>query len=250
MSGPIFRFSRTYSLLQDEGYLIYSSLTYGLTQIRNGVITDKGSIYAALFNTGIGIERLQKIVYIIDYMFENELRAPDEKQIRKFGHELDEDDLIVKIISFLSNFNNGTRYYNFNNLKLQKGSNPIREWCEILFYAGTKNISKKKMESIMKMSSELGLKLSEVAISVRRGSDEYTLSHEEMLSATQIQTEASKYVVKSILEFLSEYRSLLSRMCHKAYFLGVHEPVIPQMQEFLDWVAPEPEFCLRKKKWP
>ena len=102
----------------------------------------------------------------------------------------------------------------------------------------------------MKMSSELGLKLSEVAISVRRGSDEYTLSHEEMLSATQIQTEASKYVVKSILEFLSEYRSLLSRMCHKAYFLGVHEPVIPQMQEFLDWVAPEPEFCLRKKKWP
>lgn len=271
MSNHEFTFSKTYSLLQDEGFLFHSCLTHGLTQMRNGAITDKGAIYSALFNTGIGLERLQKVVYIIDYMLTNNQRPPGQEDLRKLGHDIEtlndrvkeisiryklengffiDTDLRRKIIKFLSEFSKQTRYYNFNNLAAEIGSNPIAEWCDILLFAAQKHLSSRKLEKIIDQNAALGSALSEIGIFIRRGSGNHTLSPAELLVMNQIQREASKYTVMSILELLHDYRSLLSEMCRKVYFLKEDSPAIPQMQEFLDWAIPDPEFCLRKLRWP
>ena len=69
-------FPPSYLLLQQEGYLISSSLTTGLTELRAAHVHNKGAFYTALFNLSVGFERLLKAIVIIDHMLDNGLAVP------------------------------------------------------------------------------------------------------------------------------------------------------------------------------
>lgn len=48
----------------------------------------KGEYYRAFFELSVGLERLSKLILVVEFSLLNEGAMPDEKHIRKFGHEL------------------------------------------------------------------------------------------------------------------------------------------------------------------
>src|SRR5688572_29684559 len=81
-------FSTTFLLLQQEGYLIRSTLLSGLHHLRSARLDTKGHFYTAFFQLSTGLERLMKATFIIDFMRENQLATPTNRQLRDFGHVL------------------------------------------------------------------------------------------------------------------------------------------------------------------
>lgn len=48
----------------------------------------KGEYYRAFFELSVGLERLSKLILVVEFSLLNEGAMPDEKHIRKFGHQL------------------------------------------------------------------------------------------------------------------------------------------------------------------
>ncbi len=81
-------FPPSFLLLQQEGHLISSCLTNGLTELRAANVHNKGAFYSALFNLSVGIERLLKAIVIIEHMLNNNLSVPNKRQLKRYGHNI------------------------------------------------------------------------------------------------------------------------------------------------------------------
>jgi len=150
------QFPASFTLLQQEGYLISSCLTTGLTELRSANVHNKGVFYAALFNLSIGIERLLKATIIIDHMLKNNLSVPTRKQLKNYGHDILElysscvvisqeefskippldtiEEQSHEILCLLNDFAQTTRYHNLDALSSAgSGKDPLLHWNEILF---------------------------------------------------------------------------------------------------------------------
>jgi hypothetical protein len=117
----------------------------------------KSGIYTqAFFSLSIGMERAGKLAFVLDYCFENNGTFPSNAELRtRFGHDIRKliekaDEISQRrrpgdqyercprspitegIIDTLTDFANGTRYYNLDLLNKNKSSltDPIRQWYE------------------------------------------------------------------------------------------------------------------------
>ena len=88
MIQPVPSFSPSFLLLQQEGHLISSCFTTGLTKLRTAHVHNKGASYSALLNLSVGTERMLKAAIIIDHMLKNSLAVPTRKQLQSYGHDL------------------------------------------------------------------------------------------------------------------------------------------------------------------
>lgn len=70
-----------------EALLASASLRSGLTALNKCKYHDKGSFYNA-FQLSIGLERFFKIIYVVQYMIENDLNKPTYSHLRKLGHDI------------------------------------------------------------------------------------------------------------------------------------------------------------------
>ncbi|EGT0279274.1 hypothetical protein I4K63_004606, partial [Escherichia coli] len=71
-----------------EALLASASLRSGLTALNKCKYHDKGSFYNAFFQLSIGLERFFKIIYVVQYMIENDLNKPTYSHLRKLGHDI------------------------------------------------------------------------------------------------------------------------------------------------------------------
>jgi hypothetical protein len=137
-------FPYSFDLLQQEGHLIHSCLTYGLTALRHSRVDQKGQFYTAFFQLSIGLERLMKTNLVIAHMARHKFASPTKKELQSFGHDLlslfeackqikipstsSQLDVISpgtiahEIVSFLGEFAKSTRYFNLDGL-----AHPIRQ---------------------------------------------------------------------------------------------------------------------------
>src|SRR5882672_8116882 len=145
---------RLFVLLQQEGYLFRSCLTTGLTALRKADLNDPGLYYTAFFQISIGLERLLKSIIIIEHIAAHG-SAPNEKQLRRHGHDLlglvreasreqtpaadmirevlEPGSINALLISFLSRFALNSRYFNLNALVgARQTKDPIAEWNQVV----------------------------------------------------------------------------------------------------------------------
>lgn len=134
----MFSAPRLYKFLEHEAQLTQSILTSGLQEIANAELTDyrKGRFYGGAFQLSMGLERLMKLIVILDHMLKNEYKPPSEKYLRiEIGHNLEklykriknlsiehreeafcEESHEYETLKVLSDFAMGARYYNLNKL--------------------------------------------------------------------------------------------------------------------------------------
>jgi len=81
-------FPRSFLLLQQEAFLIRTSLAQGLTLLGSANIGEKGKYYGAFFGLSIGIERLLKVILILDHMATHGANPPERSAVRAYGHDI------------------------------------------------------------------------------------------------------------------------------------------------------------------
>lgn len=87
--------------LQRESALVHRLIGSGATALGQANYTDKkGEYYTAFFGLSVRLERLAKLVLVVDHAIANQGQMPDQKVVRRFGHKItdliDEADKVAK----------------------------------------------------------------------------------------------------------------------------------------------------------
>lgn len=266
-------FPQSFVLLQQEGHLIQSCLTNGLTELRAAHVHNKGAFYSSLFNLSIGMERLLKSAVIIDHMLRNNMQAPTVKQLKGYGHNIIElfgacsniaedrsfrfpnlsgfDEIDKSMISLLSDFALIARYHNLDSLSSpQSRRDPLHQWSDIMLSILEKDVKKSQRDKVLAKAEIVANAIDDITITVMHGLDKMPLTTEQALSLPGLHDLAVKYAVFRLVTIIAAIRGFITDICHLAYGLGVHVPPFPQMQEFLSWAWDDRQYAMRKKKWP
>ena len=266
-------FPPSFLLLEQEGFLIRSCLGSGLPDLRAAHVHNKGAFYSSLFNLSIGIERLLKALVIIEHIATNNLDVPTKKQLKSYGHNIEElydhcvkiadargvavparnslNPIQKEIISLLSDFAQTTRYHNLDALNPSHvGRDPLDHWGQIVTAILENDVPKSQKEKILSQSSLVASAIDDNTITIMHGLDKTPLSTEEALALPGLHDQAAKYAVLHVVKILAPLRELTSELSHLAYTLDTPEPVFPQMQEFIEWLWDDRQYVLRKKRWP
>jgi hypothetical protein len=142
--------------LARECKLVRQLLGSGVTALGKANYADgKGNYYLGFFGVSVGLERLAKLILVAEYSIKNTGSLPDEKVIRKFGHNIKAllnevgrvekanslsieykkpaDSISESVIECLDSFADAQkgRYANFASLgdpDLKDQFEPIRRW--------------------------------------------------------------------------------------------------------------------------
>lgn len=265
-------FPPSFLLLQQEGYLISSSLTNGLTELRSAHVHNKGAFYTSLFNLSVGFERLLKAIVIIDHMLNNQLTVPTKRQLQARGHNIadlyDEcerigasrssvipartqfDPIEGELLQLLSDFARTTRYHNLDALSASNTSlDPLAKLNQILFAILANDVPKRQKDKILNEGNIIATQIDDFTFTLMHGLDQRPLTTSEALSLPSLYEQAARFAVLRLVKLLSPIRDLLGTLSHESYGLGP-VPAFPQMQEFLEWLWDDRQYVLRKKKWP
>ncbi|MEI7939867.1 MAG: hypothetical protein WCK27_24545 [Verrucomicrobiota bacterium] len=259
--GDPFMFPNTFILLQNEGFLMQGCLKASLAGILAGTNAQPGPLYAAFFNYAIGMERLLKILLLLD-KWHCEHKFPTNDELRTKGHKLQHlhsdvlplfqkygvpwelsygpDKINTDLLSFLSDFANGSRYYNLNALAdgtAQAAKNPIYRWQRLFYetykqdYPNPEPIKSKPdmPEDAMSMSQLTG--------------------HHIIIAATRPHL---CWRMVQLLVPLKELLIALREQVHKddlARAGSDADPSVPYMEEFLQFVCSHKE-ALNSEAWP
>ncbi|WP_421298117.1 hypothetical protein [Aeromonas veronii] len=263
----------SYLLLEQEGYLISSCLGSGLTALRSAHVHNKGGFYSSLFNLSIGLERLLKAIVIIEHITANSLSMPSKKQLKNYGHNIEElydqcvkiagargmefpernalDPIKKEIICLLSDFAQTTRYHNLDALTSSNvGIDPLEHWGQIVTAILEKNVPKAQKNKILGSSNLIASAIDDITITIMHGLDKKPISTKDALALPGLHDQAVKYAVLHVVQILIPLKKLTSELSHLAYKLNTPEPVFPQMHEFLEWLWDERQYVMRKKRWP
>ena len=266
------RFPPSFLLLQQEGYLISSSLSMGLTELRAAHVHNKGAFYTALLNLSVGFERLLKAIVIIDHMLDNGLAVPTKKQLQARGHNIadlyDEcksiggkhqspiphraqlDAIDQELLQLLSDFARVTRYHNLDALSSsQSGTDPLAQWGKIIIDILGHDVPPKQKDKILDQADIVATAIGDMTMTLMHGLDQSPLTTTQALSLPGLHDQAARFAVLRLVKILSPIRDLLAAVSRKAYGLGP-VPAFPQMHEFLEWLWDDRQYVLRKKKWP
>jgi hypothetical protein len=267
------KFPPSFLLLQQEGFLISSCLSTGLTELRNAYIHNKGAFYTALFNLSIGFERLFKVIVIIDHMLSNSLSVPNKKQLQAYGHNIIDlydtceaignkrqstipcrtslDAIHQDLLQFFNNFARTTRYHNLDALSAsQNGLDPLSHWERIILAILDSDVPQKQQDKVLARANMVANSIDGVTFTLMHGLDQSPLTTVEALALPGLHNQAARFAVLRVINLLSPIRDLLGVLGHEAYGFNTPVPPFPQMQEFFQWLCNDRQYVLRKKKWP
>ncbi|MFP2406705.1 hypothetical protein ACLEVB_04720 [Enterobacter ludwigii] len=258
-----------------ESYLTGSSICGGLTALRKCTPHDKGGFYSCFFQLSIGIERLFKIVFILNHMNENDLNKPDFATLKKFSHNIYElhkhcssyglnhlpnfewqlnwqQDLILKM---LSEFAESSRYFNLNKIVKSKkeSTDPLVLWNEILnscFRKHITDIRKTKLENDLNLWAE---KNNAYGYTWNKGLHGYILSQIDEYILTWKVNNVSSYIAYEIIDMLQPFYHLISTLKDNIDNIelskGIKEPLVPYIHEILVFLLVPKKIALSRKKW-
>ncbi|MWV17580.1 hypothetical protein F3I16_16175 [Pseudomonas sp. L-22-4S-12] len=272
------RFSRTFSLLQQEGHLARTSLLSGIDLLLKANLDEKniGKFYAAFFQLTIGMERILKLVITTNYLLENSYTPPSDKLLRKYGHHIKEayiraldihnkwaveklspplsgsiDDLIL---DFLQEFAGHARYYNLSELSNSTPDpGPLGKWYSICCEAADLDIGitrlNKCAEQTMYQMDQLGI----AGYSPTLDFDGHPMTWFDYAWRLHKIKMIAPHMVWRLIQFIEPLYDTLRSITYEA---GSYEErnnislqVIPHMYEFFVFALASKSDTLRRKSW-
>jgi hypothetical protein len=271
-------FSPVFFLLQQECYLTDSCLTTGLTALRNAHVGDKGRFYSAFFNLGTGLERLMKLVVVLDHMTHNQLKAPSIKEMRNtYGHDLltlyasvgkiaststptpftplVPSSTGYRILQLLSEFSEGTRYANLNQLSGSSiGTDPLAKWNQILLRIVETEVSKRQRAKVHMQSAQIAEVLKDSSLVIAHDLEGRAMSLENIFTEPRLQELAARSAVWHLVQLIAAIREVVVAVGDNATVVSQAKTMkvmnIPMMSEFLTFAWLNKAWVMKKKRWP
>ena len=275
MAGDI---APSFVLLSQEGYLIRSLLTGGLNALVASDPSEKGLYYSGFFQLSIGIERLLKVVLIVDHMRENSLTAPTAQELKGYGHDLvklfndacamatgdaatEAQDVArdpegVRILTFLSRFAKQTRYHNLNELTAQTTlSDPLADWQSILNDIYVLNVDAKRAVQKQEQARSLAEAIEEHVGVFGHDLTQQPLTLQSAIAQPFKNREATAFAIWHIYRLLRALKNVLRGVTDEAHIvdhrIGGGIAHIPFLHEFLDFLRiDDRKVVLKKRRWP
>jgi hypothetical protein len=254
-------FPDTFTLLQNEGYLMQGCLKASLSGILAGTNAQPGPLYAAFFNYATGMERLLKILLLLD-KWHREGQFLTNEELKAKGHKLQNlhqdvlplfqqygvtweasygpDKINAELLSFLSDFANGSRYYNLNALAdgtAQAEKNPIYRWQRLFYQSYQQDYPNPEPIKSKPDMPEDAMSMSQLS------------GHHIIIAATRPNL---CWRMVQLLVPLKELLIVLREQVHKKDLAkGRPHPSqsVPYMEDFLEFVCSDKE-ALRSEGWP
>jgi hypothetical protein len=260
--------------LQQELLLAEEALAIGLTALRNGTLTNRGALYVGFFELSIALERILKVILIIDFMHSHRLAYPDSKLVTKYGHNLvrlynavrrlgggeilaplAEGSVSTLILRFLSRFAKSSRYYNLDALtESATGSDPLEEWHEILRMVIERDVPATEREKVRTAAEATAALAAGRVIAIVHDLSKRQLDEGELFLISALEHAAAPYVALRVFEIIGPTRALLAQLGHRAYLdvsaSGDGRLHIPYTPDFMRFATADRKTILRKKRWP
>lgn len=233
-------------------------------------------MYGAFFNLSIGMERLLKCVYLIDYFIENQSTFPSEKELKILGHDISRlydvvrgicqrrgiasdfaavsDPLNLRILAFLSNFASRARYSNLNNLQSgRKDNDPLVDWAGFLRDIYQSDVSAAKKRKVSAHTALMAPLLARSSIIIATGLEGESLDFTSGINQAGLVHESTPHAVWRVFSLIQPLRSVVDKIVQQAHERDdrtkVNMPTIPYMDEFLVILYRTKSDVLRRKTW-
>lgn len=273
------RFSRTFTLLLQEGHLARTSLLSGIDLLLKANLDDRnvGKFYSAFFQLTVGIERILKLVVITNHMLENNYKPPTDEELRKkYGHNIKATYLHALsvrnkwghekvatpvsgsiediILDFLENFANKARYYNLrelNNTTADRG--PLGDWYSICKKVASAEIGhvklNKDVERVMYQMDQAGM----AGYSPRFDFDGHPMTLFDDYWRMHLIQKVAPHLVWKVVQFITPLYNSLRYIAYEAMdYENTNQfklSVIPHLYEFFVFALATKPDALRRKSW-
>ncbi|MCQ4166391.1 hypothetical protein [Tahibacter harae] len=264
--------SQLFLQLQQEAYLSSSLIASGLTELRRAHVGDRGRYYNAFFHLSIGMERLCKLILILNHLATNHLKPPGIAAIKGFSHDLSNlyrtalsaygiatthptEPLVASFIDFLSTFAKSTRYSNLDALASgNSGVDVLAEWnslIEVVVAAHVRPRKQKKFETIAALAESA---LAENSFVLAHDLSGRPMGLGDWFRLPALHDEAAKHAVWIMIQALEPLTDAVGRAGAAAESASransASQLQIPDMPEFFYFLYPDRQYVLRKKRWP
>lgn len=260
-----------------EALMASASLRGGLTALNKCRYYDKGSFYNAFFQLSTGLERFYKIIYVVQYMIENDFKKPSYKQLKEKGHDIaalhktavaiaekydcknnknwDLNDEQELIIAMLSEFGKETRYYNLNTIveDKKKINDPLEQWNDIIDACYWKYVSSKKMEKLQRETIQWAEKNKLYGYTYDFGLDGHIMTHVDQYILNWKIIKISPCIASEIIIMLQPYYFLLKALRDavqdKEIQNGINEPLVPYFHEIFPYFILDASRAKKRRNW-
>ena len=269
-------FDPKFVLLQQEAYLAHGSLSAGFTALRNATFPNKANFYLGFFNTSIAFERIMKLIIITDHMLQNSFQPPNKVVLKRYGHDLvslygscvsvatrmnisnvsvpASDSIENKILVFLSNFADGSRYHNLDSISsiTNNRNDPLALWDEILKSILYSDVPKKKLNIELQKATQLSLLMACKVHAIQHGMDGKLLSTSQVFEFPAIHKLAVPYSMIRLFNLLTPLLKTLNELGQKGHYASVStaSPSVPLFSDFFVHFGGTPSQIRKKKRWP
>ncbi len=273
----------SFKLLQREGYLFQSSLTQGLTSLRNANDSTLGNFYVAFFQLSIGLERLMKSAIVVHHMANNNLDMPPKGTLKPFGHGLlklfehiaslsiseanplkriEESSISFDILTVLDDFAGQTRYFNLDSLSAPpsvsaSANDPLGEYEKVIARILEEDVGQKTVYIVAGNRSELATTVERCgayASNLCKPDESTNDTLQRIFIKPPLQDLASKYAVYHVIIVINALSQFIGSVSCAAQDLadktGKPGLAVPYMQEFLQFSGLDRRDILRKRRWP
>ncbi|MDR6901487.1 hypothetical protein [Rhizobium miluonense] len=265
--------------VKQEAQLVRHLLGSGATSLGRANYADKkGEYYTAFFALSVGLERLCKLILVIDHALENNGRMPPQDIVRRFGHQLEKlvdavavaaarrssglpcnrpvDAIVSAIISNFDAFADARRgrYANFEALgdpNLTSHEPVSKWWNEVAEPILDRHYKGTKAQSRIELNARLIDRLIGDYSLVRHISETRELMTDVETASTRTGQTAivqkwARYYTLTLIRWLSEtYKA----MAYKAVYDEGYDAFFGSW-EFFDTFLVDDNFLRTRKVWP
>lgn len=261
--------------LANEMALANQVIGTGLTAIRKADLSNKGLYAEAFLNLSIGIERMGKLIFVLDYCYRHKGKFPSDKDLRALGHDIsslfrhaqkvreayptdkelrswDGCKISAAIIKHLSEFAKTTRYYNLDYLTQGKSAqvgDPLASWLTHVIKPILKKHYSEKARKRDEQQSSLMNSLFSHAIMVRFTSEDgQSIDNYQDLSLQSYSTRhGNKWAQLYLLRIVRFLALILIDLGYQAYSLGFD--FVPHTADFFGKYNNEDRYFKTRKTW-
>lgn len=266
--------NQIFKTISNECQFTREILGTGVTQLGKANYASKGSYFNAFSSITIGLERIGKMVLMLDYYLHNNKTFPTNRYIKnEIGHDLNKlyqksqeikvnyegeftflnqlnDPIQIQILDLFTRFAKGDRYANIDLLvNRQRQSDPIKEWYETidkrLFEL---RVSKRKKDRIEQNAEVIDLLMSKFTL-VRHTEESGAEinSVKKASTLTGMNESIIKYRQLYVLQIIRYWVEFLHQINYKSY--QVRCPEIPHLSEYFAIFYNKDKFFLTRKTY-
>lgn len=269
-------FSESFQQFLIEASLASTSIRGGLTALNKCTITDKGTFYSAFFQLSVGLERFFKIIYILQFMIDNNLNKPKFEEIKALGHkieilhknavevgkkhttnplEFEPNDLQNDLIDMLSEFGHQSRYYVLNTITKakRKTNDPLELWNDILESGFWSYFSSNKRQKVVNEALSIVDRSGKFTYSQYFSLDGYIMSEVDFIVLEWKIKNVTPHLVSEIIGLLQPYYTLLRKLREGIFIIdqeaGSREQPVPYFEELFPYFLESPARAKKRRNW-